>query len=266
VTLHVGREAASEDGAEDGGDDGRGELGEGGPQQRTPLGARLAGFDDLDALEAKDAALRPFFDALSAWVQNPRVVLPTEHEDDAGELRGEVGALRVTVRVSEFGAWGVQCPTRSPLHGVFFHDPAKRPRPPEAEGRDDDPVRVFVAPGVYTEGDEAEVDVALALWASLPPALADRVAAQFPAAPIRHLALASGELGVEAGADLQHLADPVATARALFDVCVELGRALGPGSGRPTRRARCGYCEATYFFGPHRERCPNCGAPASASG
>lgn len=195
-------------------------------------------------------------------------------DDENIDLRGthDGAPIRFAVWMSFGNFWTIEM--RVPELGVAMdleRDHEKIPkRRDEADPFDDDEgVRVFVARGIFFEGDEDDVEAALATWSRIDASARERILQDMEALDVTTLMCHGTSLNLNQRPGLTDLDDPIAYMErcAAFLAGVRDALAgLGAAPDAPvettviTGRVTCSYCSSRFIQTPVAQNCPNCGA------
>ncbi len=229
------------------------------PASDDPHAVRLAGYWRRPPVERADA-VRPLFDALAAEVDRPAILLPADHREGHAELRCRIDGAPVKLSVDARGAWRAEVHTAAGHLARLRYDPVLPPaRPPEETPPVDGPLRVYVARGVYVDGDAADVVEAMPPLQALPEHVLLRVTKSFSELGLASVTLAEHAV-VTPAANLAREPTPLAKARRVLRLAADLWLYLGENETRRLKRARCEACWSHYLHVAGREYCVNCGA------
>lgn len=285
-----------DDGSSDIGSDGRndGSSGPSSPAQSTPSSsgwrARIAAAsraDDFD-WDWGNALAHRIVHAILEEIA-PRFGTPERPakikevpDDENIDLRGTFRGVPVRFAVwMSFGSfWAIEM--RAPMWAGHFdieRDYEKIPKHGDADDPwdEDDGRRIFLAKGIFVEGDEAEVSRKLDLWSQLPEATRRAIVAGMEQLDAQHLSYAGESVRLAQGPGLPDLDDPGAYLEGCAALLAELKDGVeeaGLLSAGATQvadttlpapiRVGCHYCGTLFVSGLAHQNCPNCGAPPRA--
>lgn len=138
-------------------------------------------------------------------------------------------------------------------------------------GEEDQEIRVFVAKGIFAEGDEEEVSETLNNFKALPQELADRILETMETCPLRFFRAGYNRLEATYDINFPQMLDPVADVIQVAELLDEVARLYDSGEVKAAtpgaqsvdyKRVTCGYCTTQFVLGTD-SNCPNCGAPYS---
>ena len=229
--------------------------------------------------EEREARLRALLERVGVVLGLEGARVKPRPDDGEVDLRGRLSGRPVRLEVSEAGWLGVEVKQPSGLPGLSLSwnpEALAKEADPDDDWADRDELRVFVAPGVYVEGDAESVEENLTLLDRIAPAERARLFTLMAQQKLYLVTLLHEETSARSEPDLTDMPDPieglvglVRTVCALADIAATVSTIAGgdadrSGSARqqaPHPTTRCRYCTALYVL---REpfRCPNCGAPA----
>ena len=215
-------------------------------------------------------------------------------DDDEIELRGRIGGTPVKINFEVDMGWvrpEMKITNRiGEIQLERDHEKIPQERDEDDDWASDDELRVFVAKGIFVEGDDEEVDETLDTLSQLPEALRGKLLAEIERLQFNHLYVYRDGMNVglkpnnyEMADPVQHILDVVSIMKQLADtvaagdrdmaseprviirgnVMID-GQPVAPTEGvhtpRSFGRATCKYC-STLFVPGVGSRCPNCGAP-----
>lgn len=226
------------------------------------------------------------FTEASATFGNGHVVARTD--DERVELRGTFCGAPIRLGVSlPFGSIDtIEMLGESDLKRLnLVRDLAKIPSPSEPADpwSADENQRIFVAKGVFVDGNATEVQRQLATWSSLAAEAEARVLTDMERLDLYNLGSGgigrhANVVGVGANPKVSDLDDPIAYLHA----CAELmaahlsalrraapppepgNSALSPPPGAAQIPVVCAYCGSMFIVSAGKNTCPNCGAAAQA--
>lgn len=151
------------------------------------------------------------------------------------------------------------------------HDKIPKEKDEDEDWADEDELRVFVAKGIFTEGEEDEVNETLATLRSLDESVTAKLYAEMERLPVDSLLAMADQLVVHIDPALHEAEQPdqiIRDAARLMDEFAQSleggGRDLSEQSGgaglTAAKRVTCSYCRSLFMLGT-RPECPNCGAP-----
>jgi hypothetical protein len=234
---------------------------------------KLAKYRDLE----EDAEKLRLSSALLAEIgpafDNPKIKpLP---DDDEVELRARVQGMPFRVNIEYDVAWvrpEFKIENRAGnLTLTRDHEKIARSKEQNDDWADEDELRVFVAKGIFMEGDEDDIDTASATLQVLPATATEALLAGMEALRISQVCVYGQTLKATLP-DLPDLDDPIRdisdAVRLLHGFGVALGAARAhagePAASSPSligasARLLCAYC-TTRFLPGITTNCPNCGA------
>ncbi len=215
-------------------------------------------------------------------------------DDDEIELRARIDGTPVRVNMEVDMGWvRPEMKITNRIGEISLerdHEKIPQERDEDDDWASDDELRVFLAKGIFVEGDDEEVDETLDTLSQLPPELKTKLLAEMERLQFMHLYAFSESMNVglkpnnyEMADPVQHILDVVRLMKELADALatgerdmaseprviirgnvVIDGQQMAPTEGthtpRPSERVTCGYC-STLFVPAAELRCPNCGAP-----
>jgi len=215
-------------------------------------------------------------------------------DDDEIELRARIGGTPLKINFEVDMGWvrpEMKITNRTgDLDLERDHEKIPQDRDPDDDWADEDELRVFVAKGIFVEGDEPDVNGTLGTLAALPSELSQRLLAEMERLRMSRLYAFSDSLSVGFQPNNYEMADPVQHILDGLRLMKELADALAKGDrdmasepnviirghveidgqrvestqGIPQAaaigRVKCAYC-STLFVSAAEPRCPNCGAP-----
>ncbi len=253
---------------------------------------RLARFGDLED-EDKLALCQQLLGEIAPRFDNAKIKpLP---DDDEIELRGRVDDIPFRVNIEYDMGWvrpEMKITNRTgEIELERDHDKIPKERDDDDDWADEDELRVFVARGIFVEGDDDEVNETLSTLQQMPPDDVEYVLAQIEQRKVTRLYAHVDALHVTLDPNVQDMADPVAEIvanvewmkflaqtlaagqrdmsaepRVVIRGNVEIdGQPVAPTAGAPAaaaavHRVKCGYCSTLFVHGAN-PNCPNCGAP-----
>jgi hypothetical protein len=143
--------------------------------------------------------------------------------------------------------------------------------------------RIFVAKGIFFQGDDADMAANLQRWDRMPEALQTRILREMSELDINSIRMNRDSVWIHQSPGFRDLPDGIG----YMEACASLMAALKQvapievrsPAPQPTRQPLpaeathapsvgrefpCGYCHSIYWMSPTRTHCPNCGAPPSA--
>ncbi len=231
---------------------------------------RFADFDDLtDA--ARITLCQAFLAELLPLFERGRVKLVAD--EDAVQLRARLEGRPFRVSIDHIMGWvRLEMKVENRVGHISLEwDRDKRPqqRDPDDDWADQDDLRVFLAAGVFVQGDEYDVERTLASVRALRQAERHALLSGMERLEVGELTAWDDSLVLSSKHDLdgilgprQRMVDAVAWMGAAA-AALEAGEGVGsedPFGDEPPRRVPCPYCSTLYVLGL-RDGCPNCGAP-----
>ena len=215
-------------------------------------------------------------------------------DDDEIELRARIGGTPVRINFEVDMGWvRPEMKITNRVGTVELerdHEKIPQGRDPDDDWADEDELRVFVARGIYVEGDESDVDETLGSLGALPPALGQRLLGEMERLEMSRFHAFSDHMSVGFKPNNYEMADPVQHILDGVRLMKEMADALATGERdmasepkviirgnvvidgvqvQPTQsahvapavsRVKCGYCSTLFVLGT-ASNCPNCGAP-----
>jgi len=247
------------------------------PPAESPWPARLAGYRDLRE-EQQWPLCEQLAEELAPAYAKAKVKI--DHEDESVQVRGRVGEVPVRIRFNVDMGWvRPELKIANQLGPLDLErDHEQIPNEDDSDDDwDDDELRVFVAKGIFIEGDDEEIDQTLATLGLLPDPLRTDLLPEMERLRLSQLYTISDRLlRVSFERELYEMADPVAEIDAGVQLAARVATALnqGPGSGggrvvdpasagsgraASFGRVECAYCSTLFVLGA-TSNCPNCGA------
>lgn len=224
-----------------------------------------------------------------------KIKAPDDFDDMELRARSDGIALRVIVDVST-GWLTHEMKIENRVGSLDLerdHDKVPKHKEPDEDDpwADEDEIRVFVAKGIFVEGDDDDVNESLATLAQLPAELSSRVLAEMEHAQMSSVRAHSDELTIRFDPNVDTLPDPVTTIHETVTFMKAVSQALSEGdrdmasepkviirgaveingqrleptqgvfSAEPVQRVSCSYCSTQYVSAGPAPACPNCGAP-----
>lgn len=259
--------------------------------RRTPWARRLKGYWDM-ADRNKWPLCEGLLQDIAPHLENGKIKkLP---DDDEIELRARIGGTPVRVNFEVDMGWvRPEMKITNRIGEISLerdHEKIPQDRDSGDDWADDDELRVFVAKGIFVEGDDEEVDETLGSLSRLPGDLDRKLVAEMERLQISHFYAFSESMNVGFGPNnyemvdpVQHILDAIQLMKSVADALatgerdmaseprvvirgnVEIdGLRVEPTEGvhapHAVERVTCGYC-STLFVPAAELRCPNCGAP-----
>ncbi len=135
-------------------------------------------------------------------------------------------------------------------------------------GDEDQELRIFVAKGIFVEGDEDAVNETLGNFKALPQEMADKMLQKMEAAPLTYLRTGYETVESVYDIDVVKMQDPVNEIYSMAELLDEIATLYDKGEAKARnqnqtldyKRVSCKYC-STMFILDKKSNCPNCGAP-----
>jgi hypothetical protein len=155
---------------------------------------------------------------------------------------------------------------QSPLGFIDLEcDLEKKPEAePEADEDfdEDEGKRIFVGPGVYFDGSDAEQ--AAGEFARLPEEFRTALLESLPADGVLYFRIRPEEVDVTLRVEPMEMKTPASTLTRIIDLMGKAAQAVGAAGPKEKKKAaplvRCSFCQAQQYL-PKTGRCCNCGAP-----
>lgn len=248
-------------------------------------------YVELDDDEQKWALCEELLGELAPRLDGAKIKkLP---DDDEIELRGRMGDTPVKVNLKVDMGWVRPEMKITNRTGELWlerdHEKIPQQRDPDDDWADDDELRVFVAKGIFVEGDEKDVNENMDTLRQLPGETGAELLAAMERLRITTVCALIDSLSFHAGPNLRYMADPIAHFSDLLAIMKKLADALASGerdmAGEPKvritgaveingqrieptaggfvapaiERVQCEYCSTLFVLGTV-SNCPNCGA------
>lgn len=232
-------------------------------------------FSDLTDSAKADIATK-ILEEVGCSFENPRI--KPLHEDTAVELRARVEGVPMRVNVEYDMGWiRPELKISNPVGMLVLmrdHSKIAKKRDAGDDWADGDELRIFVAKGIFVEGEDEMIDMSFAMLKGMPSKLVAEIFEGMESFRLSAFMIAMTELSAVTDPTLNDLDQPVAyidgLVRLMHKVVVALGSG-GQASGVvPTftaepqsgERLLCAYC-STRFLPLGTAACPNCGAEHS---
>lgn len=242
--------------------------------------ARAQADEDFDwdyENEKARALVNEFLHEVAPHFGNAKV---KELPDDGNiDLRGtfEGSPIRFAVWMSFGSFWAIEMRSPHALAELYVerdHEKIPKHKDEDDPWDEDEERRVFVAKGVFFEGDDEEIGQKLAAWGKLPDTLKTRITSDMERLDCNIVRAYGADIGVHQRPGLPELEDPLAymqeCARLMVAVRDHAPRAADLGAvsladqgviATLGLRVTCAFCSSLYVQNASDNNCPNCGAP-----
>ena len=245
---------------------------------------RANGLDwDWDNAKAK-AFTREFLQAAAPRFAPAQVkdVPDDEHIDLRGVFAGSPVRFAVWMSFGSFWSLEMKCPNGvAEFELERDHEKVPKHGDPNDVWEEQQERRIFVAKGIFMEGDREELDQRLAHWGQLAMAFRQYLVTEMERLDVRSVRAYANQVMVSQSPGLRDLDDPISYLEDISRLMAAMRDTLIPSAlgaqetaapnmqphpgtvaSRITHPVTCNYCSSLYVLTEHQNTCPNCGAPA----